>query len=40
MNGSNGILGGKILRYKNEPVRHKTLDLIGDLALGVLFKDM
>ena len=33
MNGSNGILNGKILRYKNEPVRHKTLDLIGDLAL-------
>ena len=21
------------LRFKNEPVRHKTLDLIGDLAL-------
>ncbi|HDQ44584.1 MAG TPA: bifunctional UDP-3-O-[3-hydroxymyristoyl] N-acetylglucosamine deacetylase/3-hydroxyacyl-ACP dehydratase [bacterium] len=31
--GSNGILGGKQLRYTNEPVRHKTLDLIGDLAL-------
>ena len=23
----------KLLRFKNEPVRHKTLDLIGDLAL-------
>ena len=33
LNGSNGILNGKVLRYKNEPVRHKTLDLIGDLAL-------
>tara|TARA_B100001996_G_scaffold374852_1_gene354031 strand:- start:2328 stop:3278 length:951 start_codon:yes stop_codon:yes gene_type:complete len=32
-NGTNGILNGKVLRYKNEPVRHKTLDLIGDLAL-------
>ena len=31
--GANGILNGKVLRYKNEPVRHKTLDLIGDLAL-------
>ena len=31
--GSNGILNGKRLRYKNEPVRHKTLDLIGDMAL-------
>ncbi len=31
--GSNGILNGKELRFKNEPVRHKTLDLIGDLAL-------
>lgn len=31
--GTNGILGGKTLRYYNEPVRHKTLDLIGDLAL-------
>jgi UDP-3-O-[3-hydroxymyristoyl] N-acetylglucosamine deacetylase/3-hydroxyacyl-[acyl-carrier-protein] dehydratase len=31
--GANGILGGKQLRYYNEPVRHKTLDLIGDLAL-------
>ena len=31
--GSNGLLNGKILRFKNEPVRHKTLDLIGDMAL-------
>jgi UDP-3-O-[3-hydroxymyristoyl] N-acetylglucosamine deacetylase/3-hydroxyacyl-[acyl-carrier-protein] dehydratase len=31
--GSNGILGGKQLRHYNEPVRHKALDLIGDLAL-------
>lgn len=37
--GSNGILTGKELRYVNEPVRHKTLDLIGDLALlGVPLK--
>jgi UDP-3-O-[3-hydroxymyristoyl] N-acetylglucosamine deacetylase/3-hydroxyacyl-[acyl-carrier-protein] dehydratase len=27
------ILGGRELRFPNEPVRHKTLDLIGDLAL-------
>ena len=31
--GTNGILGGKDLRFYNEPVRHKALDLIGDLAL-------
>jgi UDP-3-O-[3-hydroxymyristoyl] N-acetylglucosamine deacetylase / 3-hydroxyacyl-[acyl-carrier-protein] dehydratase len=31
--GENGILDGKELRYHNEPVRHKALDLIGDLAL-------
>lgn len=37
--GENGILGGKQLRYYNEPVRHKVLDLIGDLALlGVPLK--
>jgi UDP-3-O-[3-hydroxymyristoyl] N-acetylglucosamine deacetylase / 3-hydroxyacyl-[acyl-carrier-protein] dehydratase len=29
----NGILNGVELRYPNEPVRHKVLDLIGDLAL-------
>lgn len=31
--GSNGILNNKELRYKNEPARHKLLDLVGDLAL-------
>ncbi len=31
--GNNGILNGKELRFPNEPVRHKVLDLIGDLAL-------
>lgn len=31
--GSNGILNNKTLRFKNEPARHKLLDLIGDLAL-------
>ena len=31
--GEDGILNNKKLRYKNEPVRHKLLDLIGDLAL-------
>ena len=36
---TNGILGGSDLRYYNEPVRHKVLDLIGDLALlGVPLK--
>ena len=29
----NGILNNVPLRFKNEPVRHKALDLIGDLAL-------
>ena len=28
-----GILGSVELRFKNEPVRHKVLDLIGDLTL-------
>lgn len=28
-----GILGSVEFRFKNEPVRHKALDLIGDLAL-------
>ena len=37
--GTNGILNGKVLRFHNEPVRHKTLDLIGDLALlGISIK--
>ena len=31
--GENGLLNSKELRYKNEPVRHKLLDLLGDLAL-------
>ena len=31
--GDNGIMNGVKLRYQNEPVRHKILDLIGDLAL-------
>ena len=30
---SGGILNNKPLRFKNEPCRHKLLDLIGDLAL-------
>ena len=29
----NNILNSKSLRYENEPVRHKILDLIGDLSL-------
>lgn len=37
--GENGILNNKILRFRNEPVRHKLLDMIGDLALiGVPIK--
>ena len=37
--GKNGILNDKKLRFKNEPARHKLLDLIGDLALiGVPIK--
>lgn len=31
--GANGTLNGEKLRFENEPVRHKALDLIGDLAL-------
>ncbi len=31
--GANGILNNKKLRFKNEPVRHKLLDLLGDFAL-------
>jgi len=31
--GENGILNGVKLRFDNEPVRHKVLDLVGDLAL-------
>lgn len=37
--GENGILNSKELRFRNEPVRHKLLDLMGDLALiGVPIK--
>lgn len=37
--GNNGTLNNKELRFRNEPVRHKLLDLIGDLALiGVPIK--
>lgn len=37
--GENGILNNKVLRFRNEPVRHKLLDMIGDLALiGVPIK--
>ncbi|MBE2189101.1 MAG: bifunctional UDP-3-O-[3-hydroxymyristoyl] N-acetylglucosamine deacetylase/3-hydroxyacyl-ACP dehydratase [Desulfobulbaceae bacterium] len=37
--GENGILNGTHLRFKNEPVRHKLLDMIGDLTLiGVPLK--
>ena len=32
--GANGILNGKVLRFKNEPVRHKMLDALGDIALA------
>ena len=31
--GNNGVLNNKKLRFNNEPVRHKLLDLMGDLAL-------
>lgn len=31
--GVNGFLNEKSLRFRNEPVRHKLLDLVGDLAL-------
>ncbi len=37
--GTNGFLNEYSLRFKNEPVRHKLLDMIGDLALiGVPIK--
>ncbi len=37
--GDNGFLNEKSLRFKNEPVRHKLLDMLGDLALiGVPIK--
>jgi UDP-3-O-[3-hydroxymyristoyl] N-acetylglucosamine deacetylase/3-hydroxyacyl-[acyl-carrier-protein] dehydratase len=31
--GHNGILNNRLLRFKNEPARHKLLDMLGDLAL-------
>ncbi|RMH81059.1 MAG: 3-hydroxyacyl-[acyl-carrier-protein] dehydratase FabZ, partial [Calditrichaeota bacterium] len=31
--GENGILNNRELRFKNEPARHKLLDLLGDLYL-------
>jgi len=31
--GTNGILNNTELRYRNEPARHKLLDMIGDLTL-------
>lgn len=31
--GENGILNNRALRFKNEPARHKLLDLLGDLYL-------
>lgn len=31
--GDNGILNNKDLLFKNEPARHKLLDMLGDLAL-------
>ncbi|HEX2868337.1 MAG TPA: bifunctional UDP-3-O-[3-hydroxymyristoyl] N-acetylglucosamine deacetylase/3-hydroxyacyl-ACP dehydratase [Ignavibacteriales bacterium] len=31
--GNTGFLNDKTLRFKNEPVRHKLLDMLGDLAL-------
>lgn len=37
--GKTGALNNKMLRYKNEPARHKLLDVMGDLALiGAPFK--
>lgn len=37
--GGNGILDNTQLRYKNEPARHKLLDMLGDLSLiGVPIK--
>jgi UDP-3-O-[3-hydroxymyristoyl] N-acetylglucosamine deacetylase/3-hydroxyacyl-[acyl-carrier-protein] dehydratase len=37
--GTSGVLNDKKLHYRNEPARHKLLDLMGDLALiGVPLK--
>lgn len=32
--GTNGVLNNRQLRFKNEPARHKLLDMLGDLALA------
>lgn len=32
--GTSGILNNKDLRFKNEPCRHKLVDVLGDLALA------
>jgi UDP-3-O-[3-hydroxymyristoyl] N-acetylglucosamine deacetylase / 3-hydroxyacyl-[acyl-carrier-protein] dehydratase len=32
--GTSGFLNNKTLRFKNEPARHKLLDMLGDLALA------
>lgn len=32
--GENGILNNTELRFKNEPARHKLLDMLGDMALA------
>jgi UDP-3-O-[3-hydroxymyristoyl] N-acetylglucosamine deacetylase/3-hydroxyacyl-[acyl-carrier-protein] dehydratase len=37
--GSNGVINDRPLRFRNEPARHKLLDVMGDLALiGVPLK--
>ena len=37
--GNNGVLNNRTLHFKNEPARHKLLDMMGDLALiGVPLK--
>jgi UDP-3-O-[3-hydroxymyristoyl] N-acetylglucosamine deacetylase/3-hydroxyacyl-[acyl-carrier-protein] dehydratase len=37
--GTNGVINNRALHFKNEPARHKLLDMMGDLALiGVPFK--
>jgi len=37
--GTNGVINNRPLHFKNEPARHKLLDLMGDLALiGVPYK--
>ena len=39
MLGTNGVSNNRPLHFKNEPARHKLLDMMGDLALiGVPFK--